>query len=165
MLRQTFSLLALITLVTGCVQNQQGNPPSVPVSPQSAQSPPSGDPGEDDPGAADAEFMATGTGLKYRILRTSEGRKPTAADTVTCHYRGWLDDGTEFDSSYKRGEPTSFPLGGVIAGWTEGLQLIGEGGKIELEIPYQLGYGAAGNPPTIPAQATLHFVVELVSIQ
>jgi FKBP-type peptidyl-prolyl cis-trans isomerase FkpA len=103
--------------------------------------------------------------LKYRILRQGDGRKPTAADSVKCHYRGTLDDGSEFDSSYSRGEAASFPLSGVIAGWTQGLQLVGEGGKIDLEIPYQLGYGEAGKPPTIPPQATLHFIVELISVK
>jgi FKBP-type peptidyl-prolyl cis-trans isomerase FkpA len=103
--------------------------------------------------------------LKYRILRKGEGRKPTTADTVKCHYRGTLDDGSEFDSSYSRGAAASFGLGQVIAGWTQGLQLVAEGGKIELEIPYQLGYGEAGSPPKIPPKATLHFIVELISVQ
>jgi len=120
-------------------------------------------------GAVDAdapeEFTETPTGLKYRIRRKSDGRKPTAANSVSVDYKGWLDDGSEFDSSYKRGEPISFPLGGVIPGWTEGLQLVGEGGMIELEIPYQLGYGEAGSPPSIPPRATLHFLVELHKVQ
>ena len=84
---------------------------------------------------------------------------------MTVNYRGWLDDGTEFDSSYKRSEPTSFPLGGVIKGWTEGLQLIGVGGMLELEIPSELGYGANGSGGSVPPDATLHFIVELLSIQ
>ncbi len=121
------------------------------------------------PGAVDGdapeEFTATPSGLKYRIRRKSEGKKPAATDAVVAHYRGWLDDGKEFDSSYKRGEPTPFPLNGVIPGWTEGLQLIGEGGMIELEIPSELGYGAGGFPPDIPPGATLHFIVELVKVQ
>lgn len=121
---------------------------------------------EPGPNDADAptEFAATGTGLKYRILRASDGRQPTASDAVNCHYRGWLDDGKEFDSSYDRGEPIQFPLSGVIPGWTEGLQLVGEGGKIELEIPYQLGYGERGYPPAIPGKSTLHFIVELLNV-
>lgn len=130
------------------------------VSPEESRT----EPGPDDPDAP-TEFTETATGLKYRILRKGEGRKPTAADTVKCHYRGTLDDGSEFDSSYSRGEAASFPLNGVIAGWTQGLQLVGEGGKIDLEIPYQLGYGEAGKPPTIPPKATLHFIVELISVQ
>lgn len=118
------------------------------------------------PDSADAqtEFTQTPSGLKYRILRSSDGSKPAASDTVLCNYKGWLDDGSEFDSSYQRGAPIDFPLRGVIAGWTEGLQLIGEGGKIELEIPHDLGYGARGMPPTIPPAATLHFIVELEQI-
>ena len=111
------------------------------------------------------EFTETPSGLKYKILNETKGRKPKASDTVVAHYRGWLDDGTEFDSSYRRGEPTSFPLNGVIPGWTEGLQLIGKGGKIELEIPSNLGYGPNGMPGAIPPNATLHFEVELVDIQ
>lgn len=121
-------------------------------------------PGPDGPNA-ETEFTETATGLKYRILRQGDGRKPTAADTVKCHYKGTLDDGSEFDSSYKRGQAASFGLTNVIAGWTQGLQLIGEGGKIELEIPYQLGYGEAGRPPSIPPAATLHFIVELIEVQ
>jgi FKBP-type peptidyl-prolyl cis-trans isomerase len=121
-----------------------------------------------EPGPSDAdapkEFAATDSGLKYRVLRKSDKSTPKASDTVTVNYRGWLDDGTEFDSSYRRGEPATFPLGGVIPGWTEGLQLVGEGGKIELEIPSELGYGAGGMPPKIPGGATLHFIVELIRI-
>lgn len=161
--RQILSVALLMTLAVGCVGNQQSNTPPVPVVSESSQTEPAIDPVEDDqpPG----EFITTVSGLKYRILKASNGRKPSAFSTVTCHYRGWLDDGTEFDSSYKRNEPATFPLQGVVKGWTEGLQLVGEGGKIELEIPYELGYGAAGRPPSIPPAATLHFVIELISIQ
>ena len=114
---------------------------------------------------APPEFTTTDSGLKYRILRASDGAKPTAKDTVTVHYKGWLDDGTEFDSSYKRDAPATFPLGRVIAGWTEGLQLVGEGGMIELEIPAKLGYGENGAGEVIPPNATLHFQVELIDIR
>ena len=121
-----------------------------------------------EPGPADAdapkEFTATPSGLKYKILRKGTGAKPKASDAVTVNYRGWLDDGKEFDSSYKRGEPISFPLNGVIPGWTEGMQLVGEGGMIELEIPFQLGYGTQGKGP-IPPNARLHFLVELIDIK
>jgi FKBP-type peptidyl-prolyl cis-trans isomerase len=119
------------------------------------------EPGPVDKDAA-KEFTTTKSGLKYRIRRKSEGKKPAAEDTVRVHYKGWLDNGKEFDSSYSRGEPISFPLDGVIKGWTEGMQLVGEGGMIELEIPYQLGYGERGSPPEIPGKATLHFLVELL---
>ena len=110
------------------------------------------------------DFTTTDSGLKYRIVRASDEAKPTAADTVTVHYRGWLDDETEFDSSFARGEPATFPLGRVIPGWTEGLQLVGKGGSIELEIPSDLGYGARGAGSDIPPHATLHFLVELIEI-
>ncbi len=110
------------------------------------------------------EFTETKSGLKYRVLRKGEGKKPTASDSVEVHYKGWLDDKSIFDSSYRGGETISFPLGGVIKGWTEGVQLVGEGGMIELSIPYQLGYGAQGSGP-IPPRAQLHFIVELISIK
>lgn len=111
------------------------------------------------------EFKTTLSGLKYKVLVAGDGDAPTAANTVVCHYRGWLDSGEEFDSSYKRNEPATFPLNGVIRGWTEGLQLIKEGGKIELEIPADLGYGDRGAPPVIPPKATLHFEVELLEVK
>ena len=91
--------------------------------------------------------------------------KPKGANTVVANYKGWLEDGTVFDSSYKRGKPIEFRLGGVIAGWTEGLQLIGKGGMIELDIPSDLGYGVEGRPPVIPPNARLHFLVELIDIK
>jgi FKBP-type peptidyl-prolyl cis-trans isomerase FkpA len=111
-----------------------------------------------------AEFTSTASGLKYRILRKSTGAKPSARDEVQVHYRGWLDNGKVFDSSYDRGEPISFPLNGVIPGWTEGMQLIGEGGMIELWIPSKLGYGARGAGGDIPPNAPLHFIVELLDV-
>ncbi len=122
-----------------------------------------------DTGAMDADapddFQTTPSGLRYRILRKSDGQKPTGSDNVTVHYRGWLDNGKEFDSSYDRGKPTSFGLGQVVPGWTEGLQLIGVGGMIELWVPPRLGYGTRGSGGDIPPNATLHFVVELERIQ
>ena len=124
---------------------------------------------QESPGKVDAnastEFTVTESGLKYRILRDTNGQKPTAKDQVTVHYKGWLDNGTIFDSSYRRAETISFGLNQVIAGWTEGMQLIGVGGMIELEIPYPLGYGERGTPGgPIPPRANLHFVVELFKI-
>ncbi len=121
------------------------------------------------PGAVDADapeaFTETKSGLKYRILRKSEGKKAKASDSVTVHYKGWLDNGKIFDSSYRRGETISFPLSRVIPGWTEGMQLVGEKGMIELEIPYQLGYGETGTPGgPIPPRARLHFLVELMKV-
>lgn len=124
---------------------------------------------KDKPGPIDndasAQFKQTKSGLKYRILRKSDKQKPTATNAVQVHYKGWLDNKTIFDSSYRRGEKISFPLGGVIGGWTEGMQLVGEGGMIELEIPSKLGYGPRGAPPTIPPNAKLHFIVELFDVK
>lgn len=111
------------------------------------------------------KFTATDSGLKYRILRKGTGAKPKATDTVKVNYHGWLEGGKVFDSSYKREEPISFPLNGVIKGWTEGMQLVGEGGMIELEIPANLGYGDRGAPGAIPPKATLHFLVELLNVE
>jgi len=114
---------------------------------------------------APTEFLKTESGLKYRVLRKSDGKKPTGSSTVTVKYRGWLNNGKEFDSSYKRGEPISFPLSGVVAGWTEGLQLVGVGGMIELWVPSSLGYGASGSPGSIPPHSTIHFIVELLQVK
>jgi FKBP-type peptidyl-prolyl cis-trans isomerase len=114
---------------------------------------------------APRELTPTASGLYYRILRKSDDRKPKASNSVVAHYKGWLDDGTQFDSSYDKGRPIPFALNGVIPGWTEGLQLIGVGGMIELEIPYDLAYGAAGRPPSIPPKARLHFIVELKEVK
>lgn len=107
----------------------------------------------------------TASGLQYEVLKKGTGAKPKKSDTVTVHYKGTLIDGTEFDSSYKRGEPTSFPLGGVIKGWTEGLQLMKEGAKYRFFIPSDLAYGAKGAGGHIGPNATLIFEVELVSIK
>ncbi|MEZ6147515.1 MAG: FKBP-type peptidyl-prolyl cis-trans isomerase [Planctomycetaceae bacterium] len=120
------------------------------------------------PGPVDAdapeELTTTESGLKYRIRRKGDGKKPKVTDAVTVHYKGWLDDETVFDSSYDRGESVSFPMNGVIKGWTEGMQLVGEGGMIELVVPGKLGYGPQGHPPQIPPNATLHFLIELIEI-
>ncbi|WP_390173900.1 FKBP-type peptidyl-prolyl cis-trans isomerase [Roseimaritima ulvae] len=113
---------------------------------------------------APSEFTTTSSGLKYRILRRSDGPHPTASSDVTVDYVGWLDDGTEFDSSYERKQPTTFNLSEVVPAWTEGIPLVGEGGMIELEVPSQLGYGSRGVPGTIPPGATLHFKVELHNV-
>lgn len=120
-------------------------------------------------GQADADapkkFTATDSGLKFRVLRQGKGGKPKAANTVKVNYHGWLDNGKVFDSSYKRGKPISFPLNGVIKGWTEGMQLVGEGGMIELEIPANLAYGDRGAGDAVPPGAKLHFLVELLEVQ
>jgi FKBP-type peptidyl-prolyl cis-trans isomerase len=109
-------------------------------------------------------FTETASGLRYRVLRPGTGKKPAVTDTVKVNYQGWLDGGKEFDSSYGK-DPISFPLNGVIKGWTEGMQHVGEGGMIELEIPSELGYGKRGAPGVIPGGAKLHFLVELLKVE
>lgn len=104
-------------------------------------------------------------GLQYKILAEGKGESPTLRDAVTVNYRGTLIDGTEFDSSYKRGEPATFPVTGVIRGWTEALQLMKVGSKWQLFIPPDLAYGQFGQPPKIGPNATLVFEVELLSIK
>lgn len=104
------------------------------------------------------------SGLQYKVLTSGEGRRPKATDRVRCHYEGTFSDGSVFDSSYKRGEPAVFGLNQVIRGWTEGLQLMKEGSKYELYIPYQLAYGEAGAHGAIPPCAALKFVVELIEV-
>ena len=104
------------------------------------------------------------SGLQYRIEEAGDGPKPSASDTVTVHYKGTLIDGTEFDSSYGRGQPISFPLSGVIAGWTEGVQLMALGARYEFFIPPHLAYGERGAGGVIGANETLIFTVELLKI-
>ena len=104
------------------------------------------------------------SGLQYQVLQEGNGRKPKATDQVKCHYEGMLVDGTLFDSSIQRGEPATFPLNGVIAGWTEGLQLMQEGAKYRFFIPYHLGYGERGAGASIPPFAALVFDVELIEV-
>ena len=107
----------------------------------------------------------TASGLQYEVLTPALGVKPVATDTVSCHYEGRLTDGTVFDSSYRRGEPASFPLQGVIRGWTEGLQLMSIGSKFRFFIPFELAYGAQGAGGSIPPYAALVFDVELLGIE
>lgn len=104
------------------------------------------------------------SGLVYKVLNEGKGPKPGPKDTVEVHYHGTLIDGTVFDSSKDRGKTISFPLNRVIKGWTEGLQLVGEGGKVKLVIPSDLGYGDHGAPPKIPGGSTLVFEVELFKV-
>ena len=104
------------------------------------------------------------SGLQYQVLKEGNGKKPTAKDQVKCHYEGFLIDGTVFDSSVERGEPAVFGLQQVIAGWTEGLQLMQEGAKYRFFIPYRLAYGEGGAGQLIPPYAALIFDVELIEV-
>lgn len=127
-----------------------------------------------DGGAAGQAFLAsnataegvqtTASGLQYKVEVEGTGAKPTASDTVTVNYEGTLVDGTIFDSSYARNQPVTFPLNQVIAGWTEGLQLMSVGSTYMFYIPSDLAYGAAGRPPVIPPNSVLVFKVELLDI-
>ncbi len=146
--RLAFSLLCFsVVLGLGCVTGQMTSPGPTVIDAD-----------------APTEFTTTSTGLKYKVLRKGNGTTPSTTDKVTVHYKGWLDSGKIFDTSYSRGEPTSFRLNEVVRGWTEGLQLVSEGGMIELEIPSPLGYGAQ-SPPGIPPNSTLHFIVELIKVE
>lgn len=104
------------------------------------------------------------SGLQYQVIKEGNGRRPKATEKVKCHYEGMLVDGTLFDSSIQRGEPATFPLNGVIKGWTEGLQLMQEGAKYRFFIPYHLGYGENGAGASIPPFAALVFDVELIEV-
>lgn len=114
--------------------------------------------------AKDPAVKATPSGLLYKVIQEGTGRKPKATDKVYCHYEGSFPDGSVFDSSYKRGEPAEFGLNQVIKGWTEGLQLMSEGAKYELYLPYHLAYGESGTRG-IPPCSALKFVVELIEVR
>ena len=109
--------------------------------------------------------LRTDSGILYRALTTGSGTKPGPNDTVVVHYRGTLPDGQEFDSSYKRGQPATFSLGGIIAGWKEVLQLMSEGAKWEVVIPPELGYGSVGAGGLIGSNQTLVFEIELIEVK
>jgi FKBP-type peptidyl-prolyl cis-trans isomerase len=146
--------------LAGCSKTSQpGNDGSAPANPPAATTPPAGD-------GQSAEMTTTASGLKYQALKHGTGAvSPKATDTVKVHYEGKLLDGTVFDSSIARGQPISFPLNGVIAGWTEGLQLMKVGDKFKFVIPANLAYGASSPSPLIPPNSTLVFEVELLAIQ
>ena len=114
--------------------------------------------------AAKEGVITLPSGLQYQVIKEGNGKKPKATDKVKCHYEGMLVDGTLFDSSIQRGEPATFPLNQVIAGWTEGLQLMHEGAKYRFFIPYQLGYGERGAGASIPPFSALVFNVELLEV-
>jgi len=111
------------------------------------------------------EVTVTESGLQYEVMATGEGSIPTADSTVSVHYHGTFANGDVFDSSVERGQPAEFPVSGVIAGWTEALQLMTEGSKWKLTVPYDLAYGERGSQGAIPPYATLVFDVELLSIK
>ena len=111
------------------------------------------------------EVVTTDSGLQYEILVEGEGEHPGPTDQVEVHYEGALEDGTVFDSSYERGNPAVLPLNAVIKGWTEGLQLMKPGGKYRFTIPPELAYGSKGHSKVIPANSTLVFEVELISVK
>jgi len=111
-----------------------------------------------------ANVKVTQSGLQYEVINQGTGMRPNATDTVTVNYKGTLLNGTEFDNSYKRGQPASFPLTGVILGWTEGLQFMSVGGKYKFWIPYQLGYGL-NDMQAIPGGSVLVFEVELLDVK
>ena len=115
--------------------------------------------------AAEKGAIKTDSGMVYRTLTEGKGASPKATDIVRVHYKGTFPDGKEFDSSYKRGQPTEFPLNGVIKCWTEGVQRMKVGGKAMLTCPPSLAYGEKGAGGVIPPNATLQFEVELISIK
>ena len=112
-----------------------------------------------------APEITTASGLKYQDLKVGDGASPAPNQTVSVHYIGRLENGTEFNNSYKMGKPVEFKLGGVIPGWQEGLQTMKVGGKRRLWIPSKLAYGPAGRPPAIPPNANLDFDIELLGIK
>ena len=149
---------AVLLLLTGC---QSAPAKKKPVPP--------GDMTASKPAVRTADssgFVTTASGLRYKVLSSgpASGRSPARSDTVMVHYRGTLVDGTVFDSSYDRGEPTTFGVGQVIPGWTEALQLMKPGDKWLLHIPCNLAYGGSGAPPKIPPFADLIFQVELLHV-
>lgn len=109
--------------------------------------------------------QSTDSGLLYRVVEKGDGAMPGTDSTVTVHYRGTLTDGSEFDSSYSRDEPTTFSLGAIIPGWVEALQLMNVGSKFEVVMPPELAYGERGSPPVIPPMATLVFEIELLDVE
>src|ERR1043165_1746505 len=159
-IRSTFVLMTAVCLA-GCDKPASTSSDSKSTTPPTSSSTPA----PASPAAA-SEWKTTASGLKYQVLKKGDGSvSPKATDTVKVHYHGTLLNGTVFDSSVQRGQPISFPLNGVIKGWTEGLQLMKVGDKFKFEIPPNLAYGANSPSPKIPPNSTLVFEVELLGIQ
>jgi FKBP-type peptidyl-prolyl cis-trans isomerase FkpA len=148
--------------LTSCSSAPETKAPAEAVNPAPATS--SGAASYLDKAAAEPGATRTASGLVYREMKAGTGASPKATDMVKVHYRGTLIDGTEFDSSYKRNEPATFPLNQVIPCWTEGVQRMKVGGKSQLVCPSSIAYGDRGSPPVIPGGATLIFEVELLGI-
>jgi FKBP-type peptidyl-prolyl cis-trans isomerase FkpA len=165
-------LLACIALAAGVlITGACSSSPTPPASTSSGVTPPAAAPAAPndpkaflDKAAAEPGAVKTSSGLVYKELKPGTGPSPKAADSVKVNYRGTLIDGTEFDSSYKRNEPITFPLNQVIPCWTEGVQKMKVGGKSQLVCPASIAYGERGSPPVIPPGATLVFEVELLGI-
>jgi FKBP-type peptidyl-prolyl cis-trans isomerase len=157
MTRRTTLTLAAALCLLGC------NKPAEPAADKPAAQPAASAPAATAP---KGDMITTASGLKYQVLKKGTGTvSPKATDTVNVHYHGTLLDGTVFDSSVERGQPISFPLNGVIPGWTEGVQIMKVGDKFKFEIPPNLAYGANSPSPKIPPNSTLVFEVELLAIQ
>jgi FKBP-type peptidyl-prolyl cis-trans isomerase FkpA len=160
-LSKTAVMAAGITLVAACSSQTTPTPVTAPAPATAPAAAPAPAPA---PVAKEAAPQTTASGLIYRALQAGAGASPLPTDTVKVHYKGTFPDGKEFDSSYKRNEPTSFPLNRVIPCWTEGVQLMKVGGKAQLICPPAIAYGVRGAGGVIPPNATLHFEIELLAI-
>jgi FKBP-type peptidyl-prolyl cis-trans isomerase FkpA len=150
-------VVLLAVLLISCSSNKEATAPAEPPSAASSQAYLA-------KAAAEPGAVKTASGLVYKELKAGTGASPKASDMVTVNYKGTLIDGTEFDSSYKRNEPATFSLSGVIPCWTEGVQMMKVGGKSQLVCPASIAYEERGSPPVIPGGATLIFEVELLKI-
>lgn len=164
-----FAAFMVTTLLSGC-PDEAGTPPESgsQTAPPETASPKVGAPEKKvnervTVENADIPFEETESGLQYRILQEGDGHTADRGDFVICYYRGWLDDGTEFVNIYKTGESQNFPIGSMLPGFREAMKYVKAGGKIELIVPPELGFGEAGSPPTVPPDATLHFEIDVIN--